>query len=142
MNEFGFRIIRAIGFGICVITGLTLFHAPHQTIVAATVAVAFLFILNVLTYWAAMVSALVLITGCIGFATGVTFDSASFADLKDRASHVIARDEASQSPASAKGGLDLVAQKLSTLKDACDKGLMSKEQCEATRVKLVSDVAK
>jgi hypothetical protein len=143
MNEFGFRIIRALGFGICIITGLSLFHAPHQTIVAAAVAIAFLFVLNILTYWAALASALILITGCLAFATGVTFDSSSFADLKGRAGDIfVSLDTSPQTSASSQAGVGSVAQKLATLKDACDKELMSKEQCEATRTKIVGELTK
>lgn len=143
MEEVAFRFFRAIGFGAAAAAGL--YFAGYAPFTAALLAcvVAALFVLNILTYWAGTIAALLLVWGAlvvVGIAPGVE----SVAALGNKAIGVVTGLKAKSDAAAPilPTGDETLAKKLESLKETCDKGLLTKNECEAAKAKIMSDFTK
>ncbi len=143
-DEFGHRLLRAIGFAFAAGLGIHLLGLPVTVVFSAVFGVAILFLLNIITSFAATFSALACVFGFTAFAMGVTADQASLEKLKTVLAENLEIHAAAPLQAAApleavgRNTDDSLTNKLSKLKEACDKQLMSKEECDAAKAKLIA----
>jgi hypothetical protein len=141
--ESSHRILRAIGFGAATVVGLHFAGFQPVAVMSIAFVIGVLFLLNVMTYWASTVAALALIWGGLvaaGIAPGaVPLEKQTLAMLGSLKFNSSGSPLAQAAPAATN---ETLAQKLADLKEACDKGLLSKDECEASRAKIVGEFEK
>ena len=149
IEQFITRILRAVGFAIAAAVGLTLIGFDNTVVVTLSVVIAFLFVLGVLTYWAATCAALLLIWGAlvsVGMLPDASYVSAWGTKARAVTEHAITDFQAGKPlipPVAATAEpANPLAKKLSDLKEACDKGLMPKDECDAARAKITEELLK
>jgi hypothetical protein len=147
------RFFRAAGYSLAAVAGLFLAGASNAAIISIAAIIAVLQLLNVLTYWASISAALLIVWGGLT-AAGITPGAYSIMPLKN---HIIemaneARSKEEKSIASTSSVVadtgpaaktdTLLATKLEDLKNACEKKILSPEECNTTRAKLLADFTK
>jgi hypothetical protein len=159
------RFVRAAAYSLAAAVGLFLVGAGFNVIVAISAVIALIQLLNVLTYWASIGAALLLVWGGLT-AAGITPGAHSVGPLAERLAAMAnnARSQASAPPVednaakappvagSAATATDPAAiksdaipkltQKLEDLKAACEKKVLSEDECTSTRAKIIADFSK
>ncbi len=146
IEQLFYRILRAVGFAAAAAVGMHWGGFGVGPILTVASVITVLFLLGILQYGAAVGAALLLIWG--GLVTlELAPDANALAFWKKQAQDAavqklpeLAKAVASPSPAAADPGS--LSKKLADLKDSCDKGLLTKDECDALRAKIVDGAAK
>jgi hypothetical protein len=159
------RFLRAAGYSLAAAAGLFMVGAGFNVIIAISAVIALIQLLNVLTYWASIGAALLLVWGGLT-AAGITPGAPQLGPVANRlaemanaartqASAPMAVDGAAKAPSAAdsvanptappaaEGDATLtLTQKLEGVKTACEKKVLTADECISARAKIVADFAK
>jgi hypothetical protein len=155
------RFLRAAGYSLAAAAGLFMVGAGFNVIIAISAVIALIQLLNVLTYWASIGAALLLVWGGLtaaGIMPGapqlgpVASRLATMANAaRSQAAAPLAADDVAKTPPVAnstapvaiESDLNLtLTQKLEGLKTACEKKVLNADECASARAKIVADFSK
>lgn len=142
------RLFRAVGFGGAAAFGFNFAGFTTGACLAIGFVIATLFILNIWTYLGASVAAAAIIWGGLsaarlapGFASVAAFEKSAMTSVQQTNQQTktkIALQSPGENESAASASTKTLAQQLADLKQACNAGLMSKEECSAARTRILS----